>query len=213
MGKTPKDVSKMPAENLAFEEVIDSVSDAYRMCVDKAKQMFTEESAIQSASATMFINATKEKSSVDAYLKSLKDRIAKVNSEAIPSALEVWKWHFRDYISEFGPRITSAIHFYLSQNMSCEELEAHVKDRYLRLKEAQKPVDGKKDEPAEPPQEQPMKKAEDVPATDKPKTIENGGLLTDSRVHIATSPKDFIRSVMNSPVFTEPDDEYFSGFY
>ena len=201
----------MPTEDIVFEEVVERVSDVYGLCVEKAKKMFTEESAIQSASATMFINATKEKSSVDAYLKTLKEKIAKTNSEAIPSAIEVWKWHFRAYISEFGPRITSAIHFYLSQNMSCEELEAHVTDRYMRLKEAQKPVDGK-DEPAEPPQEQPTEKSEDVPVTDKPKPVGNGGFLTDSRVHIATSPKDFIRSVMNSPVFTEPDDEYFSGY-
>lgn len=198
----------MSTDDYTFEEVIDLVSKEYGLCVKRARELFTDEQAIQSASATMFINATKEKSSVDAYLRTLKEKIAKTNKEAIPSAVEVWKWHFRDYVNEFGPRITSAIHYYVSQNMSNEEIEKHVIDRYMRLKEAQKPVDRKEDEH----QEHPMKKSEDDSATDKPKPTENGKFLMDSRIHIATSPKDFVRSVMNSPVFTEPDDEYFSGY-
>ena len=195
----PHGESKMSTDDYTFEEVIDLVSEEYGLCVKRARELFTDEQAIQSASATMFINATKEKSSVDTYLRTLKEKIAKTNKEAIPSAIEVWKWHFREYVNEFGPRITSAIHYYVSQNMSNEEIEKHVIDRYMRLKEAQKPVDGKEDEH----QEHPMKKSEDDSATDKPHVGKG--------IHIATSKNDFVRSVMESPVFTEPDDEYFSG--
>lgn len=117
-----------------FDIVIDIVSDEYRKCVEKARELFTDEQAIQSASATMFINATKEKSSVSSYLNTLKDRIAKLNQEAIPSAVQVWEWHFRDFIQEYGGRIKSQITYYVSQNAPPEVIERNVKERYYHLR-------------------------------------------------------------------------------
>lgn len=124
----------MPGEDILFEEVIEGVSAQYALCVDKARRLFTDEQAVQSASATMFINATKEKSSVGAYVNSLKERIAKLNQEAIPSAVQVWEWHFKDFIQEFGGRIKSAIVFYVSQNTPPEVIEKNIKERYFHLK-------------------------------------------------------------------------------
>ena len=127
-------MTEMPETDNIFEEVIDTVSAQYRLCVDKAKDLFSDEQAIQSASATMFINATKEKSSVASYINSLKDRIAKLNPEAIPSAVQVWEWHFRDFIQEFGGRIKGLIVHYVSQNLPPEQIERNVRERYYHLK-------------------------------------------------------------------------------
>ena len=117
-----------------FEEVIDVVSKEYALCVSKATELFTDEQAVQSASATMFINATKEKSTVVNLVCRLKDRIDSVNKEAIPSAVEVWKWHFDSFVKEFGGRITSSIVYYVSQNCTPAEIERNITERYYHLR-------------------------------------------------------------------------------
>ena len=117
-----------------FNEVIDIVSKEYALCVSKARELFTDEQAIQSASATMFINATKEKSTVVNLVCRLKERIDGINKEAIPSAVDVWKWHFDSFIQEFGGRITSAIIYYCTQNVTPSEMERNIRERYYHLK-------------------------------------------------------------------------------
>lgn len=128
----------MSETDYVLRDVIDIVMPEYRYCLAKAKEMFgdilSDESAIQSASATVWINATKEKSAVAPYLNQLKNRIAKTNSEAIPSAVQVWEWHFSDFIQEFGGRITSLIQHYVSQNLPMEQIERNIKERYYHLK-------------------------------------------------------------------------------
>ena len=125
----------MQKPDYVFEEVIDNVAEQYKKCVAKASELFTDEQAIQSASATMFINATKEKSTVISLVNELKSRIAKLTDvEAIPSAVDVWCWHFRDYINEFGPRLKGLIAYYVSINASCEQIEKGVIDRVYRLR-------------------------------------------------------------------------------
>lgn len=118
----------MSATDYVFEEVIDLVASQYGLCVKKARELFTEESAIQSASATMFINATKEKSTVVNLTNQLKQKIATLNKEAIPSATSVWNWHFKDLIDELGGRITSYIKRQVERNYTPEEIEQHVKE-------------------------------------------------------------------------------------
>ena len=123
----------MPTTDCAFEEVIDLVSKEYGLCVEKARELFTDEQAIQSASATMFINATKEKSSVGRLLASLNTKIANIDKEAIPSAMSVWKWHFRDYLKEF-PNLEDSLIHYVGQAMSPRAIEIRMKERYFALK-------------------------------------------------------------------------------
>ena len=121
------------ADNV-FEEIMDETSKGYALCVKHARKLFTDEQAVQSASATMFINATKEKSVVASLVCKLRERINSINSEAIPSAVEVWKWHFDSFIKEFGGRITSAIVYYVTQNCTPEEMERNIRERYYHLK-------------------------------------------------------------------------------
>lgn len=134
----PQEVTEMSETDYLLEDMIDRIAPEYRYCLAKAKELFgdilTDETAIQSASATVWINATKEKSAVAPYINQLKSRIAKVNSEAIPSAIQVWEWHFRDFIQEFGGRITGLIHHYVSQNTPNDVIERNVKERYYHLK-------------------------------------------------------------------------------
>ena len=117
-----------------FEEVVDVVADDYELCVSKARKFFTDEQAVQSASATMFINATKEKSTVVNLVCKLKDKINGINPEAIPSAIAVWKWHFDSFIKEVGPRLVGTIAYYVSQNVTPEEMERNIKEKYYHLK-------------------------------------------------------------------------------
>ena len=124
----------MSETDSVFEEVIDVVAEDYTLCVQKARKLFTDEQAVQSASATMFINATKEKSTVVNLVCKLKERIDSINSEAIPSAVEVWKWHFNSFVKEFGGRITSAIVHYVRENCTPEEIERNIRERYYHLK-------------------------------------------------------------------------------
>ena len=124
----------MPSTDILFEEIIECVATQYTLCVEKARELFTDEQAIQSASATMFINATKEKSSVGTYINSLKERIAKTNPEAIPSAIKVWEWHFSDFIKEFGGRIKGLLIHYVEQNLPEEQIERNIRERYYHLK-------------------------------------------------------------------------------
>ena len=126
--------TKMSVTDNVFEEVIDVVSKEYALCVSKARELFTDEQAVQSASATMFINATKEKSTVVNLVCKLRDRIDGKNPEAIPSAVEVWKWHFAPFIKEFGGRISGTIAYYVSQNCTPEEMERNIRERYYHLK-------------------------------------------------------------------------------
>jgi hypothetical protein len=216
----------MPPTDCTFEDVIDIVSEEYGMCVKKARELFTDEQAIQSASATMFINATKEKSSVGRLLKSLNTKIENIDKEAIPSAISVWKWHFRDYLKEF-PNLEDSLIHYVGQAMSPRAIEVRMKERYFALKcngldkDAQDALERElfgevASNPATPSNETSEKKEDPVDPnrkiTQPAKTpVGNEKFLMDSRIHIATSPKDFVTSVMESPVFSEPDDEYFSG--
>ena len=131
----------MTQPDVLFEEVIDLVADEYSLCVKKARKLFYDEQAIQSASATMFINATKEKSSVTSYINSLKDRIARIDKDAIPSAVSVWEWHFRDFVEEFGDRMRGAIRYYVESGRTNEEIEKAVLDRVYRLRSAELPAD------------------------------------------------------------------------
>ena len=124
----------MPESEYIFEDIINIVSQEYGMCVEKARELFTDEQAIQSASATMFINATKEQSSVTQLINRLKEKIAKTNSEAIPSAiLDAWKWHFRDFIASAGPRLVGTIAYNISIGSTPEIMERNVKEKYYHL--------------------------------------------------------------------------------
>lgn len=124
--------------DLGFEQVFDIVLDKYYDCFLKTQHRFdgviSDETTVQSATATVWINATKERSTVERLTKALKDKIDRTNSEAIPSAVNVWKWHFDSFIKEFGGRITSAIAYYVSQNCSPEDMERNIKERYYHLK-------------------------------------------------------------------------------
>ena len=189
----------MSQPDQTFEDVIDIVSDEYELCVQKARRMFTEEQAIQSASATMFINATKEKSTVASLVNTLKNKIAKIDNEAIPSAIAVWKWHFKDFLSEY-PKMIEALEYYVAQAKDFEYIETHMRERYYRLKcndipeckrEAleqrlfpQSESEGKSDEN--------IVQSEDIPKI-------NG-------IHVSHSKKEFIQNVNNSPVFNDLDE-------
>lgn len=98
----------------------------YRACVEKASALFSDQTAIQSASATMFINLTQNIKLTASLDSRLKERIANINPDAIPSAIEVWKWHFRDLIAEFGSRIVGRITYCVSTGMSNEETESCI---------------------------------------------------------------------------------------
>lgn len=98
----------------------------YKACVEKASALFSDQTAIQSASATMFINLTQNTKLTASLDARLRERIASINPDAIPSAIEVWKWHFRDLIAEFGSRIVGRITYCVSTGMSNEETESCI---------------------------------------------------------------------------------------
>ena len=138
MWETTRKELEMPEEDYALRDMIDLIMPEYHYCLSKTKEMFgdvlSDESAIQSASATVWINATKEKSAVASYINQLKSRIAKINSEAIPSAVQVWEWHFNSFIQEFGGRIKGLLVHYVEQNLPAEQIERNIKERYYHLK-------------------------------------------------------------------------------
>ena len=117
-----------------FEDVIDLVSEQYGLCVRKAREMFNDEAVVQSASATMFINASKERTTVARYLSQLGNKIAKIDSEAIPSAIKVWEWHFKDFLNELGPRLRGYLVYCVNRGDSPEEIEMHIKERVFNLR-------------------------------------------------------------------------------
>lgn len=125
-------------DTTTFEEVWDTIEEKYFWCFVRTKEKFkgllSEEAPLQSACATIWINATKEVSTVAELNRKLKARIAKLNEEAIPSAIQVWEWHFRDFISEFGPRIKGQIAYYVSQNTPPEIIERDIRERAYHLR-------------------------------------------------------------------------------
>lgn len=131
----------MPSEEIddyEFEQVCDLVLDKYHWLFEKTKRKFKgtleKEEVIQSASATVWINATKEVSTVKNLLKAYKDKKDRLNVEAIPSpALESWKWHFRDFIKDAGPRLVGTISYYISIDASPEVIERNVTEKYYNL--------------------------------------------------------------------------------
>lgn len=138
MWNTTRKELEMPEEDYTFEEVWGIIEERYFDCFMKTKDRFkgvlTEEAPLQSACATIWINATKEKSAVNTYINQLKSRIAKINSEAIPSAIQVWEWHFNSFIQEFGGRIKGLLAHYVEQNLPAEQIERNIKERYYHLK-------------------------------------------------------------------------------
>lgn len=128
-----------PNPNPLMETMLnDHVFPIYKCCVDRAKLLFTDESAIQSASATMFINLYQNSKTASILESKLRDKIAKLNPDAIPSAIEVWKWHFRDLIAELGPRIVGQIAYCVMTCLSNEELENHIIQYATNLREMKK---------------------------------------------------------------------------
>lgn len=123
--------------SLTQERVLNELTfPTYRACVEKAKSLFSDQTAIQSASATMFINLTNNTKLTASLDAKLRDKIATINPDAIPSAISVWKWHFRDLISEFGARIIGQISYCVSTAMSNEEIEQYILRYASELRDA-----------------------------------------------------------------------------
>ena len=138
MRETARKELEMPKEDYTFDEVYDMDLEKYFECFMKTKERFegilSEEAPLQSATASVWITAGREKSAVESYINQLKSRIAKINSEAIPSAVQVWEWHFNSFIQEFGGRIKGLLVHYVEQNLPAEQIERNIKERYYHLK-------------------------------------------------------------------------------
>ena len=133
-----KEVAEMQETDYTFQEVCMHILPKYRWLVDMTmnefKGIFTKEEVIQSASATIWINATKEKSTVSELVNRYKTRVANLNKEAIPTATAVWEWHFRDFITELGPRLKGYIAYCVGRGDTPEQIEEHVKERVYALR-------------------------------------------------------------------------------
>ena len=121
-----------------FEDIWPIIRSKYRWCLEDVKREFagllSEEAPLQSACATIWIAVDKVKPTTAELVNRLKTRVAKLNSEAIPNATQVWLWHFKDFVNECGPRMTAYITHCVSQNMPPEEIESHVKEYLFRLR-------------------------------------------------------------------------------
>lgn len=128
----------MQGTDYTFEEVWDAIEDKYYDCFIKTKKRFegvlTEEAPLQSACATIWINVTKEKSTVSELVNRFKTRVANLNKEAIPTATQVWEWHFRDFINELGSRLKGYIAYCVSRGDTPEQIEENVKQRVYALR-------------------------------------------------------------------------------
>lgn len=128
----------MPESDYCFEDVFDNNLDLYFECFNKTRRKFagvlTDQIPLQSATASVWIQTTKEKSTVAELTNRLKTKVAKLNVEAIPSATKVWEWHFSDLITECGPRMKGYIAHCVNQNMTPEEVESHVKEYLFHLR-------------------------------------------------------------------------------
>lgn len=200
----------MSQPNPLFEDIIDEVSNEYALCVKKARELFTEEQAIQSASATMFINASKGEPTLRSLVYTLRTKIDKIDREAIPSAIGVWKWHFKDFLTEY-PKMEEALEYYVTQAKDNEYIETHMKERYYRLKCNDIP---ECERDALERRLFPQSESEG-----KPKDLPDGAMYLQDKetpketlcgnppsIHVSHSKKEFIRNVNNSPVFNDLDE-------
>lgn len=122
-------------EDYTKQEVVDCTFDLYRMCYDKVSELFTDEQAIQSATATLLINASKEYPTTKALQNNLRKKIAEIDkAQAIPNVLEVWYFHYADLIVKYGARMKGMItHCVTERNYSPQELDERIKDYAIRL--------------------------------------------------------------------------------
>lgn len=200
----------MSQPNPLFEDIIDEVANEYALCVKRARELFTEEQAIQSASATMFINASKGEPTLKSLVYNLRTKIDKIDREAIPSAMGVWKWHFREFLTEY-PKMEEALEYYVSQAKDNEYIETHMKERYYRLKcndipECEREALEKRLFPQPEFKERPASQNDNADS-DVSKEQSKGTQCGDSpSIHVSHTKKEFIRNVNNSPVFNDLDE-------
>jgi len=112
----------------------------YRECYEVANSLFNDEAAKQSATATLYIRASKDEPLIQAYLKSLKDEKAevtkalnKLKEDGIPSLVSVYIWHYTPLISR-EPKLGQAIRHWVTERgiTGYKELDEHVVEYMIR---------------------------------------------------------------------------------
>lgn len=126
-------------DNCTKEEVVSAISDFYRLCYNQARTLYRDEQAVQSATATMFINATKEFPVVKSWSDILRKKIAEIDSShTIPNVLDVWMFHYRDLVAKYGQRMEMMIrHCVEERGYTPEQMEEAIIDYANRLSKEQ----------------------------------------------------------------------------